>query len=160
MTPDAGSAGHVNPTPIDLPTATEAIRGIAFEVGEELRRPGGPSDFSAAGARELVNVNAEHLRTVSLEAIKMARQDHLDSVSAQHVRQAQDDLRPRRSPPAWHITGVISGILCGLGLQEFVDAMESAEDRTAIHIAILTILLVLGCSGLVASFVVVFKRDR
>lgn len=92
----------------------------------------GPQDFSTRGSAALVEAQNEHLRSIGLEAIRLAVDDRSDYVDESHVERARGTLFTRKARSDW--LKWLGGLLLGVAIPLIVQfGGEKAPPRSLFY---------------------------
>lgn len=119
---------------------------------EALARHGRPSDFSAASLAALFDLQAEYVEDVGLEAIRQARRNGADFVSAVDVEHGDRAIRSGGRGRAW--MEALGGVLAGAGTGTFLQ-LAVEDDPSALG---LSVAAVIAGVGLVTTTAGLFAR--
>lgn len=124
----------------------------AAAIDAELRKPGRPRGFSREARDLLYERQKEFVEELAVGAIRRARHDRADVVSADDVAVVDAALRggslSRRAP--W--LEPVGGLFGGVGLSEFIDVLGD-DDPGALAMALPVALMLLATALLAAAFV-------
>lgn len=110
----------------------------------------GPQDFSERGSAALVETQNEHLRSVGLEAIRLAIHDRSDYVDESHVERARTTLFTQKFRSDW--LKWLGGVLLGVAIPLIVQfGADESPPRSLVYwligtfaIGLATTMLALG----------------
>src|SRR4051812_28869272 len=97
--------------------ADPGLREAVERIAKELRRRGNPSDLTDEAVAKLLDLNAGYLDDVAVEAIRLARDNRSDVVSANDVDEADRLLRKRTHFRRTVVMNTIGGLLAGAGIE-------------------------------------------
>ena len=151
-----GFTQRVQPSPphqprpaIILDDLREISRLVLARVYSGLGRPGGPREFSNQSFSRLLERQTQYLEDLGVEAVRIARRNHSDVVSAADVDAADIALqsKPRRGYKRFlEPTG---GIFAGGGMAQLFWVLSSTHDKPS------TLAYLLAVIGLVAGTVMI-----
>ena len=161
--PAAGAAGQPpdgradpelrGPSPVDL--AAESIVGdpslesAIHALRQDLARRPRPADFSEPSVATLLELQARYVEDVGIEAIRQARRNAADVVSAADVEHGDGVVRAGRRGRAY--LEAFGGILAGAGTGTFLQiAVDSDPSALGLSVAagIAAVGLVITSAGL------------
>jgi histone H3/H4 len=105
---------------------------------------GRPSDLSDEARAALLDAHAEFLEELGIEAVRAARRDRSDVVSASHIDDARTIVRDPADNRRLRAIGATGGILAGAGVGQLL-AVLSEADPSPLGYLLATAALVLGC---------------
>ncbi|MFC4072639.1 hypothetical protein [Actinoplanes subglobosus] len=107
--------------------------------------------FSEPAAIALVESQTTYFRQLGEEAISIAKRDHLDAVSKNHINRAADRLR-RADAPVWKtVLNIAGGALLGTAAQEIIGIVNSVGPLDKARVLITMALVVASVVAISAA---------
>lgn len=139
----------------ELPTLAEPDEHLASAVGkadpllqramgvleQSLARKERPTDFSSPSVATMLELQAEYLEDVGLEAIRQARRNRADMVSAADVEHGDQAVRAGSRGRAW--LEAIGGILAGAGTGTFLQ-LAVEKDPSTLGLSVAAVIAAVG----------------
>lgn len=123
--------------------ADSALQQALARIQQEFS-DNGPKDLSNEARAALLDVHAEYLEDLGVEAVRVAKRSRLDTVSAKHIDEARSFVQSGSEPKVTQAVAALGGILAGAGAGQFLAVLSEKEPST-LGYALATIALVLGC---------------
>jgi len=117
----------------------QALERIQQEFSED-----GPRDLSDEARAALLDVHAEFLEDLGVEAVRVAKRNQLDTVSARHIDEARVLVQSGSEPKVIQGVAAVGGIFAGAGAGQFLAVLSEKEPST-LGYALATLALVAGC---------------
>lgn len=124
-----------------LPASDSSLAGAMGALDAALRKRELPKGFSDAGLATLLQRQSEYVEDLGLEAIRLARIAKVDVVSASHVDDADQNLRPPQRRLA--LMEAFGGVFAGGGVGQALTVMM-ADKPSDLAIAAAIALSVIG----------------
>ncbi len=127
----------------------DALLGIVVEnLASELRRNRGPSDFSPQSLALLLQRQAEFVEDVGTRAVRMARREQSDVVSASHVDRAVAELSAGGQGARVAALQAVGGSALGAGGGQLFSVLTSPSPSPVAYL--------LAVFGLLLGTVIIF----
>jgi histone H3/H4 len=106
----------------------EPLERVLARLTEDLQRPDGPSEFSDRSLSTLLERQTHYLEALGLEAIRVARRAHADTVSAADVENAARAIQGGPRGRLSRVLDPLGGLLAGAGLSQLYAVLSAASD--------------------------------
>jgi hypothetical protein len=117
----------------------------------------GPVSFSSQSVESMVELRNDYTEALGLEAIRLAKIDRADSVSAAHVNEADRIIRGGKDRADW--LKWLAALALGVGIPLFVQYFTTKNPPKSLG-AWLAISLVVGSLALGAALMVEIRERR
>jgi formate-dependent nitrite reductase membrane component NrfD len=136
---------------VPRPTIEKTIQAAYVELQSVESQP-----FSTAAFATLKDKISEYIVQLIMESIQVSKRHRADTVSAQHVEQASDDLASGVSRRFFRYVGAGGGILLGVSLAPFL-SVATTNQTVQYNIPG---MVVSGALALLGTFMIAFHIAR